>query len=70
MHVSFNGVNRTGVMTVPNTGSWESNQTISASVSLSAGIQVMQVMFDSNGSTGYTCGIADVALMLLPTGNG
>jgi endonuclease/exonuclease/phosphatase family metal-dependent hydrolase len=51
-HVEFNGVNKTGTMTVPNTGGWQSYRDVSATVSLSAGTQVMRVVFDSNGSNG------------------
>lgn len=69
-HVNFNGVDMTGTMTAPNTGAWEVNQTISRSVSLSAGAQVMQVVFDTNGSTGYVCGIGDITLVSIPTGTG
>lgn len=69
-HVNFNGMNKTGTITVPNTGSWEVNQTVSRSVSLGAGIQVMQIVFDANGSTGYVCGIGDLTLASMPTGTG
>lgn len=69
-HVNFNGVNKTGTMTVPNTGSWDANQTISKLVSLNAGTQIVQILFDTNGSTGYVCGIGDITLASTPTGNG
>ncbi len=68
MHINFNGVNKTGTLTVPNTGSWSVNQNMTVSASLSAGTQVMQVMFDSNGSTGYVCGLANI--VFTPTGSG
>lgn len=43
----------TGELTVPNTGGWQSWQTVSASgISLPAGIHVIGVSMDSNGSTG------------------
>jgi phosphatidylserine/phosphatidylglycerophosphate/cardiolipin synthase-like enzyme/predicted Rdx family selenoprotein len=52
-HIEVNGVDKTGPMTVPNTGGWQSWTTISKSnVSLSAGAQVWRVVFDTNGGTG------------------
>ncbi len=51
-HIEFNGVNKTGAMRVPNTGGWKSFQDLTAAVSLSAGVQSMRIVFDSNGSNG------------------
>ncbi len=51
-HVEFNGTNKTGTMTVPNTGGWQAFRDVTATVSLSAGVQTMRVVFDGNGSTG------------------
>lgn len=51
-HVEFNGTNKTGTLTVPNTGGWQTYRDVTATVSLSAGVQTMRVVFDSNGSTG------------------
>lgn len=53
-HIEFDGLNKTGVMTVPNTGGWQAYQTITkANVSLSAGQHVMRVVMDIGGATGY-----------------
>lgn len=52
-HVELNGVNKTGSMTVPNTNGWDTWQTITKSVSLDAGWQVLRLVFDSNGASGY-----------------
>ena len=52
-NVDFGGVNKTGTLTIPNTGGWQTWQTITTTVQLSAGQQIMQVDWDSNGSTGY-----------------
>ena len=52
-NVDFGGVNKTGTLTVPNTGGWQTWQTITTTVQLTAGQQIMQVDFDTNGSTGY-----------------
>src|SRR5579859_3218919 len=50
MHVEVNGVNVTGSMTVPNTGGWQSWATVTSSpFTLSAGPQVVRVVFDTGG---------------------
>lgn len=54
-HIEANGQNVTGAMTVPNTGGWESWQTVSKSgVALTAGTQVLKVVMDSTGTSGLT----------------
>lgn len=58
-HVEFGGIDRTGPIQVPNTGGWGSWQTISRTVNLSAGQQVMRVSLDSNGFQPYPA-IADL----------
>ncbi|WP_165250234.1 PKD domain-containing protein [Paludisphaera soli] len=52
-HVDFGGVDATGSLTIPNTGSWDVYQTVSVNVSLKAGQQVMRLAFDSVGGTGW-----------------
>lgn len=69
LHVAWDGVDVSGAMTVPNTASWEINQNISATMNLSAGTHVMRIAFDSNGSTGYVCGLADT-IVFTPVANG
>jgi Carbohydrate binding module (family 6)/PLD-like domain len=52
-HFEVNGVDKTGPISVPNTGGWQAWSTITkTNVSLSAGTQVWRVVFDSVGSTG------------------
>jgi hypothetical protein len=46
--VEFNGVDKTGVVTVPNTGGWQTYQNLSQTVNLSAGVQVMRIFFTGN----------------------
>jgi len=46
--VEFNGVDKTGLVTVPNTGGWQTWQNLSQTVSLSAGQQVMRAFFTGN----------------------
>ena len=53
MHVEFDGVNKTGSLTIPNTGGWQTWQTLSVPVQLSAGQQVVRMAFDAAGAGGY-----------------
>lgn len=46
--VEFNGVNKSGTVTVPNTGGWQTWANLSQTVSLSAGQQVMRIYFQGN----------------------
>jgi hypothetical protein len=48
-----NGVDRTGPLTVPNTGGWQTWSTLrTTGLSLSAGTQVWRVVMETNGATG------------------
>jgi probable HAF family extracellular repeat protein len=47
LHVEMDGVNKTGAMTVPLTGSWQSWASISRTVALPAGTHVLRVSFDT-----------------------
>ena len=52
-HVEVNGVNKTGAITIPNTGSWSTWKTITKTgVSLSAGTQIIKIVLDTNGASG------------------
>jgi hypothetical protein len=62
LHVEFNGVNVTGTINVPNTGGWNAGQTLTATVNLSAGVQIMRVVFDTNSTTGYVCNLTDISI--------
>ena len=56
-HVEIDGVNRTGAVTVPNTGAWDTWQTIqTAALSLTAGQHKVRVVFDTVGSGGAVGG--------------
>jgi hypothetical protein len=51
-HIEENGVDRTGPLTVPDTGGWQSWRTIRrAGVTLRAGVQVWRLVMDTNGPT-------------------
>ena len=52
-HIEVNGVDKTGPMTVPNTGGWQTWTTISKSgVTLASGQQVVRLVMDTAGATG------------------
>ncbi len=65
-HIEFNGTDKTGPMRVPNTGGWNSYQDLAATVSLSAGVQTMRIVFDSNGASGA---IGNISAVRFDTGN-
>jgi hypothetical protein len=51
-HIEFDGVDKTGAMTVPNTGGWQTYQTVTRTgVYLTAGLHEMRIAMDSNGAT-------------------
>jgi hypothetical protein len=51
-HIEVDGVDKTGSLTVPNTGGWQTWTTIrKAGVSLGAGAQVVRLVMDANGAT-------------------
>ena len=50
-HIEAGGQNITGALTVPNTGGWQTWTTVSKWVTLSAGRQVLRVVFDANGQS-------------------
>lgn len=67
-HIEAGGVDKTGPMSVPNTGGWQSWATISkANVSLSAGPQVWRIVFDSTGPGGI---IGNFNFIRVSTGGG
>lgn len=46
-HVEFNGANVSGAIAVPNTGGWQNWQTVTKTVTLSAGQQIMRFFIDT-----------------------
>jgi len=48
-HLTLNGTDVTGRLTVPNTGGWQNWQTISTPVTLSAGVQTARLVMDTSG---------------------
>jgi Carbohydrate binding module (family 6)/PLD-like domain len=54
-HVEVDGVDKTGQISVPNTGSWDVYQDVStAGIAFTAGQHVIRVVFDAQGSGGGT----------------
>jgi hypothetical protein len=62
LHIRFNGTNVTGSVTIPNTGNWTTYTSLTKSVNLIAGAQVMRVSFDGASSTGWVCNLRDIAV--------
>jgi subtilisin family serine protease len=53
-HVEVDGIDITGRLSVPNTGGWQTWQTISVpGIQLTAGPHIVLVVVDNNGSTGW-----------------
>jgi hypothetical protein len=52
-HIEFDGQDKTGIMSIPDTGGWTRYKTVfKMGVSLNAGRQVMRVAMDGNGPSG------------------
>jgi hypothetical protein len=49
IHVEFNGVNKTSTVSLPATGGWDTFQTVTRTIALSAGVQIMRVFIESAG---------------------
>ena len=52
VHVEFGGVDATGPLDIPNTNGWQTWTTISAPVTLAAGLQHMRLVIDAASSSG------------------
>jgi phosphatidylserine/phosphatidylglycerophosphate/cardiolipin synthase-like enzyme/predicted Rdx family selenoprotein len=67
-HIEVNGIDKTGPMTISDTGGWQSWITITKSnVTLSAGTQVWRVVFDTAGPSGV---IGNLNSLTLTTASG
>jgi endonuclease/exonuclease/phosphatase family metal-dependent hydrolase len=51
-HLEANDVNVTGALSVPNTGGWQNWQSVSKTITLNAGQQILRLVMDSSGSSG------------------
>jgi len=62
-HIEFNGVNKTGSMTIPNTGGWQVWRTIrKTGINLGAGLQVMKIVLDADGPISFVGNINNIVL--------
>jgi hypothetical protein len=52
-HLEANGVDKTGPLTVPSSGGWQTWTTLSTAVTLAAGPQTWRIVFDAAGPSGY-----------------
>jgi hypothetical protein len=60
-HIAFDGIDKTGPLTVPDTGGWRNWRVVAkAAVYLHAGTQVMSLVMDSNGISGSVANIDDI----------
>src|SRR5439155_918348 len=50
-HLEVAGINKAS-LTIPNTGGWQAWTTVTTTVSLSAGTQILKVVMDAAGSSG------------------
>jgi hypothetical protein len=66
VHVEFDGVDKTGPLTIPNTGGWQNWTTISAPVTLAAGAQRMRVSIDAASASGIVGNFNYVQVVALP----
>jgi hypothetical protein len=58
VHLAVDGTNATGAIALPNTGGWDTWQTVTkAGVSLPAGTHVLKLIVDANGSGGTAADI-------------
>jgi hypothetical protein len=51
-HVEIGGVDKSGPLTISNTGGWQAWVDVSATVTLTTGLQSLRVVADANGPTG------------------
>jgi hypothetical protein len=51
-HLEVNGTNVSGSIVIPDTGDWQSWQSVTGTVALTAGLQVLRVVMDAGGPSG------------------
>jgi hypothetical protein len=65
-HVEFGGVDKTGPLTVPSTGGWQTWTTVTKTVTLGAGTQTMRLVLDASGATGVFGNVNYIAVAAAP----
>ena len=67
-HIEVDGVDKTGPLTVPNTGGWDTWQTLSKTdVPFAQGKQILRIVMDANGATGF---VGNINYVLVGAGKG
>jgi hypothetical protein len=66
-HLEANGIDLSGPLVIPNTGSWQQWRTVTASVTLPAGRRTLRLVLDANGPGGVFGNINRFALTLVTT---
>lgn len=61
-HIEFDGSDKTGIISVQNTGGWQKWVMISKDVTLSVGVQVMRIYFDAGGLNLNSISFATIAI--------
>ncbi len=65
-HLEFDGIDKTGPLTIPDTAGWQTWQTITQSnVALNAGRQVMRLAMESDGLSGFVGNFNYLAFALI-----
>lgn len=65
VHIEFDGVDKTGPIAIPDTGGWQNWTIVTRTVNLSAGQQIMRLMQDSVGGTGFVGNIDNISFTLI-----
>jgi hypothetical protein len=65
-HVEFDNADRTGPIAIPNTGGWQRWTTVSAPVTLSAGLQRMRVVVDAASANGIVGNLNYIEIVSAP----
>ncbi len=66
-HLEMNGTDVSGPVTIPATGDWQQWQTVTTTVSLTAGPQIARIVIDSSGPYRLVGNIASLEFRLLET---
>ena len=70
-HLEVDGVDKTGPLTIPDTGDWQSWVTVRRNgVALGAGAQIWRLVFDTNGASGAVGNLNEIRVTAAATGGG
>jgi hypothetical protein len=54
MHIEVDGINVSGPISIPNTGNWQTFQTVNAAAGhINSGQHVLKVVFDNPGTSNF-----------------